>query len=180
MTTGAIRADDPHHLVMGVRFVSWLIPVEVAQVAGEFLDVVSVNHYELSLDAQAIFDPTRDDLVDLSTGGMLEPVYDIARRPILITEFGFRAADSGLPNTVPPFYPTLATQAERADRFEAYARRCQAAPWIVGYHWFEYADEPAAGRFDGENDNWGLVNVADDPYATLVARTAAVNVPPAP
>mgnify|MGYP003340872377 CR=1 FL=1 len=41
-------------------------------------------------------------------------IAEATGRPILITEFGFRAADSGLPNTWPPFYPTLATQADLA------------------------------------------------------------------
>ena len=63
----------------------------------------------------------------------------------------------------------------RADRFEAYAERCFAAPHIVGYHWFQYTDEPAEGRFDREDNNWGLVTVADEPYTVLVERMAEVN-----
>jgi hypothetical protein len=26
---------------------------------------------------------------------------------------------------------------------------------VVGYHWFEHADQLAASRFDGENSNFG-------------------------
>jgi len=46
---------------------------------------------------------------------------------------------------------------------------------VVGYHWFEHADEPAEGRFDGENSNYGLVNIRDEPWSILVARAVAVN-----
>jgi len=94
---------------------------------------------------------------------------------MLISEFGYRAADSGLPNTYPPTFPILARQADRADAYERYMRRVLERPYMVGAHWFEYADEPAEGRFDGENDNWGIVNIEDVEYAELAARMRAVN-----
>jgi hypothetical protein len=37
-------------------------------------------------------------------------------------------------------------------------------------------DEPHAGRAgDGENGNYGLVNIEDAPYAEFIARVQAVN-----
>jgi hypothetical protein len=72
-------------------------------------------------------------------------------------------------------YPTYATQSDRADAFESWATQFQGAPWIVGQHWFQWCDEPAGGRFDGEDDNWGLVNAADQPYDVLTQRMAAVH-----
>jgi hypothetical protein len=36
-------------------------------------------------------------------------------------------------------------------------------------HWFQYADEPPGGRADGEDYNFGLVDVDDRPYEGLVA-----------
>ena len=175
VTVEAIRARDPHHLVLGTRFVAALTPVEVAVVAGEYLDVVSVNAYEFGIDPTFVFDPVRFGYVETRGGAFLEGYHALSGRPVLVSEFGFRAADSGLPNSWPPIYPTLADQHERADRFQAYAERALASPFVVGYHWFEHADEPAAGRFDGEDNNWGLVTVADEPYAELVERTTAVN-----
>ena len=41
-------------------------------------------------------------------------------------------------------------------------------PELVGTHWFQWADQPSTGRFDGENYNIGLVDVTDRPYADLV------------
>ncbi len=176
VTTGAVRADDPNHLVLGVRFIAVFAPREVAEAAGEYCDVVSVNDYELIVPQSSLYPPGEWGLVDVSAGPCLEDFWRAGGKPVLVSEFGWRAADSGLPNNWPPIYPTLATQADRADRFEAFAKSCLASPWIVGYHWFEWADEPASGRFDGEDDNWGLVNEADDPYTTVTSRTAAVNV----
>lgn len=180
VTVGAIRARDPHHLVLGVRLVASLTPLEIAQAAGEALDVVSVNSYEYNVSPQSVFNPIALDLVELpevpEPGRYLEAIHLAAgRKPLLVSEFGFRAKDSGLPNSWPPFYPTLATQAERADRFAAYARRCIETPWIVGHHWFEWADQPAAGRFDGEDNNWGLVTEKDEAYEVLVDRSRAVH-----
>jgi hypothetical protein len=42
-------------------------------------------------------------------------------------------------------------------------------PELVGTHYFQWADQPSTGRFDGENYNIGLVDVTDRPYAPMVA-----------
>ncbi len=173
-TTAAVRAADPHHLVLGCRFVSWLTPPPVVDAAGRYLDVVSVNHYEL--------DPAGEKIVhdsfsgSLTTDGWLAAFAERSGRPVLITEFGARAVDSGLPNTDPPYFfqRVWDTQAERADALERYGRALAEQPHLVGVHWFEWFDEPAGGRFDGENSNWGLVDAADTPYAEVTARAPRV------
>ena len=48
-------------------------------------------------------------------------------------------------------------------------------PYFLGFHWFDYMDEPKGGRFDGENGNYGLVNIEDQPYTEFVERLKAVN-----
>jgi agarase len=48
-------------------------------------------------------------------------------------------------------------------------------PYCVGYHWFEYTDEPKEGRFDGENCNYGLVRINDEPWELLTERMKALN-----
>ena len=79
----------------------------------------------------------------------------------MITEFSFKAMDSGLPNTRGAGAP-VETQEDRAYHFEQYVTEFMRLPYAVGFHWFEYADEPAEGRFDGENSNYGLVNIKDE------------------
>jgi hypothetical protein len=171
-TAGAIRAVDPDHMVLGNREVSVTTRLEVYAAAAAHLDVLSINNY-------VFFDVVTEACLSMS--GSLDPADGFAELhqhvdlPILITEFGFRADDSGLPNTWPPQYPTLETQADRADAFEEYALDRQAVPWIVGYHWFEWVDQPPDGRFDGEDNNWGLVSEQDVVYEEVTQRMAEIN-----
>jgi hypothetical protein len=48
-------------------------------------------------------------------------------------------------------------------------------PAAVGYQWFEWCDEPRQGRFDGENSNYGLVNIEDQPYSQFVHEVTDAN-----
>ena len=172
VTPAAVRAADPNHLVLGNREVSVTTRLEVYLAADPHVDLFSINDY-------VFFDVVVDAALAMS--GSVDPadgfaaLHAVLDRPILVTEYGFRADDSGMPNSWPPQYPTLATQEERADAFEEYARLRQEIPWIVGYHWFEWVDQPPDGRFDGEDNNWGLVSQLDEPYTSVVERTTAVN-----
>ena len=51
-------------------------------------------------------------------------------------------------------------QTERAAAFSAYAKKMLADQhYVVGYHWWQWADEPATGRWpDGEDSNCKLIN----------------------
>ena len=154
VTAGAIKTADPNHLVLGCRFA--LVPrPPVIAAAGDRLDVISFNCYDP--------DPAR----------VIE-AYAVGGRPCLVGEFSFRGDDAGLPNTIGAA-PRTPTQAARADGFERYATAGLAHPSLVGYHWFEHADQPAEGRFDGENSNYGIVNIEDDPYVDLTKRMTDVN-----
>lgn len=152
----AIQAADPNHLILGCRFAGYYLPETVAAMR-EFCDLVSYNHYG--------FTPPAEQLREL---------HRITGRPVMLTEFSFKAMDSGLPNTRGAGKP-VATQQDRADHFDRYVTALARMPFVVGYHWFEHADEPAEGRFDGENSNYGLVNGQDDPWVTLVERVTQVN-----
>ena len=44
-----------------------------------------------------------------------------------------------------------------------------STPAIVGTHWFQFYDQPTSGRFDGENYQTGLLDIADTPYAEVIA-----------
>jgi hypothetical protein len=172
---GAIRAVDPSHLILGSRFVSWTLPPEVLDAASAAVDVVSVNHYEFDpLFAKVAQGLDRFIPVGSLGGAWIDEILTRTPKPVLISEFGYRADDSGLPNSMPPRMPVLRTQTERADQFEAYLARAQQEGKIVGAHWFQWVDEPATGRADGENSNWGLVDVQDQPYAALTARMACM------
>jgi hypothetical protein len=59
-------------------------------------------------------------------------------------------------------------QAERGKAYRYYVENAFAMPEMVGTHYFQWADQPSTGRFDGENYNIGLVDVTDRPYPDLV------------
>ena len=44
---------------------------------------------------------------------------------------------------------------------------------MVGLHWFQYYDHPPGGRDDGEDYNFGLVDIHDRPYEELIMALAA-------
>ncbi|PIT02048.1 agarase [Bradyrhizobium nitroreducens] len=154
LCVSAIKAADPNHLVLGSRF-GYQPPAGVIAAAGRHLDVISFNCYD--------FDP-----------GPVIDAYAAGAKPCLITEFSFRGDDAGLPNTKGGG-PRVATQTERAQAFEGYVVTALSKPNVVGYHWFEHADEPAEGRFDGEDSNFGTVTIEDHVYVELTKTMTRVN-----
>jgi hypothetical protein len=152
----AILAADPNHLLLGCRFAGYA-PAPVVEAMGPYVDVVSFNNYDPL--------PPKAKLASLAA---------TTGKPVALTEFSFKAQDAGLPNSHGAGRP-VATQQDRADRFDAYLSALAKMPFVVGFHWFEYADEPAEGRFDGENSNYGLVNLKDEPWQILVERMTRVN-----
>jgi hypothetical protein len=176
--TRAIRAVDPNHLILGCRFVGWPVPGPVVQACGESCDVVSINFYELGLVGELVYRHKRPTSDAIMEGTDHAPFYRVGGKPLMITEFSFRSMDSGMPNTYPPplaVQPNVPTQQIRAERYTRYVNQWMSQPFFVGYHWFEWADEPVEGRFDGENGNYGLVNIRDDPYDAFVAAVTRVN-----
>lgn len=177
-TTGAVRAADPNHLILGCRFVWALAPRPVVQACGEYCDVVSLNYYEVAGVGNALLLLSAGDAFRVPTELDFRAFHEITKKPLMVTEFGFRGMDSGMPNTFPPGWllqPTVPTQRDRADKFEHCAVTWMSQPYFLGYHWFEFVDEPKGGRFDGENGNYGVVNEKDEPYTELVERFKAVN-----
>jgi hypothetical protein len=170
VTDKELRAVDPHHLNLGVRFISQLVPRPVIVEAGKHVDVMSINYYDLIGNLEDMLKRISPDYLPVTDS--LAEHYRVGGRPILVTEWSYRAADAGLPNSWPPIYPTVPNQKARADAFEAYVQKLIEKPWFVGHHWFLYADQPREGRFDGENNNFGLVSEKDEPYELLVERSA--------
>jgi hypothetical protein len=150
----AIKAADPNHLFLGARFAG-RVPDCVFR-AARSLDIVSINIYD--------FDPRP----------LAEHVAEVTGRPLLIGEFAFRAKDSGLPNTRGAG-PRVPDQQARAKAYRDYVHWLLSLPASVGYHWFEWVDEPKEGRFDGEDSNYGLVDIHDQPYEGFVNAVKATN-----
>jgi hypothetical protein len=152
----SIRKADANHLILGCRFAG-LAPDPVLRGVRDSVDVVSFNNYGQTAPAET-----------------LQNIHRLTGRPIMLTEFSFKAVDSGLPNTKGAARP-VATQADRADGFARYVQGLIDLPFMVGFHWFEHADEPKEGRFDGENSNYGVVSIEDRPWDILVQKMTEVN-----
>ncbi|MGI9642916.1 MAG: hypothetical protein ACR2N9_09045 [Acidimicrobiia bacterium] len=153
------------------------LTADVIDVAARSCDVISINAFDVpqvALDFIGQYawtgaiqpDPLFSDVPEIAT---------IADRPILLSSFSYRAEVEGLNDFPPTFiFEILPTQQDRADRYEQYMIGALAEPTVIGAHWFIHSDQPAAGRWDGENSNFGIVDITDEPYEVLVDRMTAV------
>ncbi len=162
----AIRRHDKNHLILGSRFNS-LAPIPLSRALGPYYDVFSFNNYEHRAPTYKLSEITR-----------------VSGKPTMLTEFSFKAMDSGLYNTIGAGEP-LASQQDRVDLFTAYVHDLVHLPSCVGYHWFRYRDQPkeqptdrkvvTPGGWGAENSNYGVVNINGTPWTALVYRMIEVN-----
>lgn len=157
-----IRKYDKRALILGDRYQSFFYP-EVARASGPYVDAASTN-----LNAS------------WNDGAFprfyLETLHALTGKPILISEFYMAARQnrSGNPNDHGVF-PVVETQAERVKGFRNTMHALLRVPYVIGADWFQYFDEPTHGREDGENFNFGLVDIHDRPYEPLTATTTALD-----
>ena len=159
ITTAAIRRHDANHLISGVRF-NYVTP-QIVRAVAPFVDLLDQHDY--------------GDLPDVAWLAQMSALA--GGKPVVLGEMSFTAADSNLPNThgARAGNPEV-TQTRRATRYAAYMRALLPLPFVAGYGWWNFVDEPATGRWpDGENSNYGLRTLADDPYAILAETMAAVH-----
>ncbi len=158
----ALRQADPEALILGDRLPIYYDPDAVRSM-GPYVDVISTNYN-----------------VDSHDGWIARYFFDGLRRlapgkPILISEWFFAAHENRTGNLNRGHLMTVKTQAERARGAALAAEAFARDPMIVGMHWFQYFDHPKGGRADGEDYNFGLVDVEDRPYEELVAALREVN-----
>ena len=169
VTTAAVRMYDTHHLILGVKATSQEIQPQLLEAASPYVDVFSIDDYALSPGLANLIDGAFPQYLALTP--TLANLEKYVQRPIMVAEYSFRAITPQTPDTVPGVYATYPTQQARAAAYTNYiAPLYLHAPWVVGDEWFEYVDEPQGGRFDGENDNFGVVDVEDQPYQDLVTQ----------
>jgi hypothetical protein len=142
----AVKKHDPNHLNLGMRFAGGRAPEQMVR-ASRVFDVYSLNSYSEV--------PSRE---------ALDRAYELTGRPLLIGEFHFGTPGRGLSAGL----RQVKSDRERGVAYRYYVENAAAMPALIGAHWFEWADEPATGRGDGENYNIGLVDVADRPYADFL------------
>lgn len=143
--SAAIRRHDPNHLNLGIRF-GGKPADEIVRLARGF-DVYSQNIYASAPDHQS-----------------LDAIYQLTGRPIVIGEFHIGTPGRGLSAGL----VQAADQEQRGVAYRYYVEKAAAHPVVVGTHWFQWLDQPATGRMDGENYNIGFLDVTDRPYQRLV------------
>jgi hypothetical protein len=146
VVNAAVRRHAPNHLNLGIRF-GGDPPEEVLEAARGF-DVFSTNIYRYT-----------------APRATLDRLYELTGRPMLLGEFHIGVPERGLA----PGLVQAANQEERAVAYRYYVEQAMSHPGMIGTHWFQWVDQPATGRNDGENYNIGFVDVVDRPYAELVA-----------
>jgi hypothetical protein len=155
-----IRKYDKRALILGDRYQSFYYP-EVARAAARHVDAVSSNVNAGWNDGSF-------------ARYYLETLRALTGRPVLVSEFYMAARENRSGNENRPGFPVVDTQRERVAGFSRTLETLVRIPFVVGADWFQYYDEPTHGRADGENYNFGLVDIHDQPYEALV-RTAAAS-----
>jgi hypothetical protein len=141
----AVRRHDTNHLNLGIRFGG--DPDEDVLKTARGFDVFSQNIYSYA--------PRRRDL---------DRVYELLKLPILFGEFHIGVPERGLASGL----VQAMNQEERGAAYRYYVEQSAAHPAVIGVHWFQWLDQPATGRNDGENYNIGFIDVTDQPYTELV------------
>ena len=162
--TDIVRSIDSNHLILGVRFDLFGTPEEVINECGKYCDVVSVNYYR---DRLVIYDPIKY-LASILRGMVpldkwMQRYYKLTDKPLIVSEFCSAADNFPLLRDLFSGEKTVRTQKGRADFFEWYALNCLKAPYVIGYHWFDYCG------------NKGIVDLYDKPYSVLVDRMSYIN-----
>jgi hypothetical protein len=158
----AIRAADPEALYFGDRLPIYYDPAAVRAMAPH-VDAIAANYN-----------------VDSSDGWIADYFFDGLRKlaggkPVLISEWFFAARENRTGNRNNGHLMTVATQSERAVGAATATLNFAAIPEVIGAHWFQYYDHPKGGRADGEDYDFGLVDIDDRPYQRLTTDLASAN-----
>jgi agarase len=158
-----VRALDPHHLILGIRYRGIPDP-DLFAALSPYFDVNSINDY--------------------NRYGHLRPVYaelyQASGKPLMVSEFPF----SGFPQPghKSDLFVDVYTQEQRGLGYHKYLRQAAQAPFMVGMHWFMWMDYSEQDRReDGypypPDQNVGLVSHDEgavyEELTRLVARANA-------
>ncbi len=173
----ALKAVDPAHLNLCVRVAS-IAPDVVVTAMAKYCDVITFNDYFIKDDQLSIIalgapaEERWEKWVSLAfeSGGA---------KPFLVTEWGVRGEDSGLPNSTGAGW-VVGTQQERLESYQyvmdwLLTREHEGLGYVTGVHWFMHQDQPPTGRWDGENSNYGIVTVRNERYRWLLEGMAALH-----
>ena len=162
LASAAIHRADPDALYFGDRLPIYYDPAAIRAEA-RYVDAIATNYN-----------------VDSPEGWIAPYFFNGLRRlsgnkPVLISEWFYAARHNRTGNRNNGHLMTVTTQAERAAGAAAAARNFAMIPEILGIDWFQYYDDPRGGRQDGEDYDFGLVDIDNRPYERLVTALATAN-----
>lgn len=162
--TDRLRYYDANHLFLGCRFNQWnyeLINDEIFKVAGKYMDVISINHYQKWQPDQTA----------------MQNWYSWSGKPFLVTEFYTKGMDSGLGNTTGAGW-IVPEQKDRGYFYQNFVNELIKAKTCVGWHWFTYMDnDPENPNSDASNkdSNKGIVSWDFQTYTPLLESMNEIN-----
>ncbi len=160
----AVKKYDPNHLYLGCRFnqeTDELDNPKIFEVAGKYMDIISINHYRK-------WEPVQSILTDWEKW---------SGKPFIITEWYTKGEDSGLPNKTGAGW-NVATQTDRGYFYQNFIIELLKSKACVGWHWFRYQDnDPANLKTDYSNrdSNKGIINSDYEHYMPLIENMKTFN-----
>ena len=157
VTTAAVRMYDTHHLILGVKAEAQEIQPELLEAARPYVDVFSIDDYTLQPGfAQAIDRLWPQYLPVTATFANFE---QYVQRPIMVGEYSFIAAGAATPGHRPGRVRRLPHPGRAGRRLCRLPRAPLRAARPVGgrRRVVRVRRRAGGGRFDGENDNFGVV-----------------------
>ncbi|HLF36196.1 MAG TPA: hypothetical protein VI583_18265, partial [Cyclobacteriaceae bacterium] len=149
----AIRKHDPNHLILGYGFAG-SAPAQVIEASKRSFDIFSFTSF--------------DYVANLN---LIQQIYEMTGMPVMIGEFHFGTPGRGIAAGL----VQVKSLEERGVAYRHYVENTAPHPAIVGIHWFQWVDQPATGRMDGENYNTGIIDITDRPYIDLVNAMKETN-----
>lgn len=142
----ALRRVDSHHLNLGMRY-AYITDPDLL-VGSDCYDVFSINSYRRTAYDQ------------------IEYVGKLLDMPVMVGEFHHGATDRGLSAHG---IRGVESQVERGVAYRYYMEQSARSRYFVGAHYFQFNDQSALGRFDGENYQIGLVDICMREYSAMVS-----------
>lgn len=159
-----LRKYDPNHLYLGCRFNQHkeeMASKEIFEVAGKYMDVISINHYRL-------WEPRQD---------WMQNWEEWSGKPFIITEFYVKGEDSGLPNNTGAGW-NVRTQQDRGLFYQNFVIELLRSGNCIGWHWFTYMDnDPQNLKTDPSNrdSNKGIVKWNFERYEAALEEMKQLN-----
>lgn len=157
---GSQRRHDPHHLVLGERYLAGDAPEAVLRAAAPHIDAVSVQ--------------PGDRYTELYPPSTVYPGEEIARmhaetgRPVMICDHTISYPTKEHPRTI---FEQAPDERSAAEATEAFIRQAMAEPYMLGYLRCQYIDSPASF---GRGLRQGLLDAEGAPRGLLSAVYARV------